>query len=142
MTKKQDDVGFEISMEFYGYDYRWTEEEGEHDYVFYENIYATVNSTELPSYTRYVNIPFGADTSFILKEHVVGWIEGQDFEFYVEATGKNLCVYPHGGFQIYNNMHRDEETDLPVAVENGGLVLVFATSNSPLKSVKIYKVTR
>lgn len=142
LTKYQDDIGFEISVEFYGYDYRWTQEEGDHDYVFYENIYATVNSTELPHYTRYVNIPFWHDASFIIKDCLRGWIEGLNFETDSEATGKTLRILPYGGFEVYNHMHFDEEAGLPVAVENGGFVGFFSDDDSPLKSVKIYKVTR
>lgn len=143
MTKKQDDVGFEISVEFYGGDYRWTQEEGNHDYAFYENIYAIVNSTEVPDYSRSVNVPHQGYTWFTIKESLRGYISGYETFVEVYETGKNLYIFPECYFEVQNSVHYTDtgDTPMPSEVENGGFIVVYSDTDSPLKSVKIYKVT-
>lgn len=139
LTKRQDDIGFEIVIENYGCDYRWSQEEGDHDYVFYENKTSTTSSAEVPCYNRYINIPFWADSSVIIKEMLNGYMSGDEIRIYIEDTDKEFLIQPWNFFNIYAGIHFNEGI---IVVENGGVIEIGSDSNNPLKSVKIYKITR
>lgn len=94
LTKRQDNIGFEIVIENCGYDYRWSEEEGNHDYVFYENMTSTTSSAEVPYYSRYTNIPCVADSSVIVKEVLSGWVSGNEINAHIEDTDKEFRLQP------------------------------------------------
>lgn len=141
LTKRQDGVGFEIVAENYAFQYDWNQENGDHNYIYLEDTFATISSADVPWYTRYTNVPY-SDISYVSKEELAGELSG--FEKYYEypindTTSRFFVLRPAVYFNIHNGAHLSDD-GIPTNVENGGFI-VFESDQSPFKSVKLYKVT-
>ena len=145
LTKYQDDIGFEIIVENYGYQYDYNNTNNDHNYVYLNNCFAAVSSADCPYFSRCVNIPVDYDgQQFTHKETLLGWIKGHEIqnEYQIDDTTKRCFrLYPSCRFNIENGVHYDFNTFLPTSVQNGGAI-VFESNDNPFKSVKIYKVIR
>lgn len=141
MTKKQDDVDFEIVAEFYACSYDYNEEYQQHNFRYLEDTFATVSSADSPYYTRYTNIPY-YEISYVGKEELQGEIYGYEkiFDYPIDdTTTRHFTLASSVYFDIYNGTHMSGDW-IPTNVENGGFIMIESGQN-PLKSVKIYKVT-
>ena len=147
LTKKQDDISFEIVTENYACQYEWNHEEGfKQNSMILEDVFAVGSSTEVPYFSRGVNIPyFYYEQQFTCKEALFGAIYGYDFDDdhpIDDTIEKCFELRPSCDFYIYNGLHVDFDNDgTPIVVENGGTLMLEASAY-PFKSVKIYKVYR
>lgn len=142
MTRKQDDVGFEIVAELYAFNFDFNEEYQQHNFIYLEDTFATVSSADSPYYDRCINIP-SYDFSYVYKEALQGAVYGQErfIEYPIDdVTTRNFVLLPSVYFNIYNGTHMSMDDWIPTNVENGGFIVIESSEN-PFKSVKIYKVT-
>lgn len=147
LTRYQDGVSFEIITENYAYQYDYNDENGEHNRTYLQDITSICSSTEIPYFSRYVNLPYHNDgeQELICKETLRGEIYGYEVSnnyMIDDNTERCFKLYPGLFFNIDNGVHYDfDNGGTPANVENGGSI-VLETYDCPLKSVKIYKITR
>lgn len=145
LTKRQDNIGFEIVAENYAFQYDYHRDNGSYNYIFFEDIFSTVSSADSPYYTRYTNVPFWGNQSHVIKELIRGEMYGPDMSYdhpIDDMSERKFRLYPFVLFDVENGTHYDFDNDFaPTNVENGGHIII-ETDESPFKSVKIYKITR
>lgn len=145
LTKRQDGVGFEIVAENYAYQYDWNQDNGDFNHTYLEDVFATVNSVDAPWYARYTNAPIYTNQQYVCKEILIGEAYGPEvLDGYPidETTERCFRLYPGVSFYVANGMHYDFDNDWsPTNIINGGCIMIEA-GGSPIKSVKIYKITR
>lgn len=146
LTKRQDNISFEIICEHYAYQYDWNNESQQHNYIYFENVFATSSSADSPHYTRYTNVPilYSDNQIYVCKEKLHGEIYGLEhsYEYLIDdVTERSFRLEPYLLFDVNNGTHYDLDNDwAPINIENGGCIMLEA-GDSPFKSVKIYKIT-
>lgn len=145
LTKRQDNIGFEIVCENYARQYDYNDENGEHNVTYLQDVFAINSSMDIPYFSRYVNLPYYGEQQVICKEtlrgEVYGFEVGNDYAI-DDVTDRCFSLLSGFFFNIDNGLHCDFDNDgTPTNVENGGSIILESNGN-PFKSVKIYKITR
>lgn len=145
LTKRQDNIGFEIVAENYAFQHDWNEDNGDFNYVYFEDIFATVSSADIPYYARYTNVPHPDYQSYVCKEILRGELNGFEIAYDYpinDMTNRCFRLFPGIYFNVESGTHYDFDNDwAPTNIEKGGCIMIEA-NNSRIKSVKIYKITR
>lgn len=139
LTQKQDNVDFDIVAEVYGYEYYYTEGEGESDCTALEDVY-TISSVQASD--CFINMPDYNFPSFAHKEVLNGMMGSHETSIQIkidDKTYKNIWLCPWINIYIVNGTHFDEDYS-PTSVETGGFIGLYA--ENPFKSIRIYKVTK
>ena len=98
-----------------------------------------------PYYARYTNLPHPNYQSYVRKETLSGELYGYEISYDYpidDVTDRSFGLHPFMHFNIENGTHCDFDNNLaPINIENGGCIMI-ESGDSPIKSVKIYKITR
>lgn len=145
MTQYQDDVSVEIVAEIYAYEYYYNiDEQYDYNYRNLEEAIGISSSRCAPYSNYYVNVPVPSDNGEFISKNVfyegLGAFDIQSEIPLDDTTMKCFRLAPYAQIFAYNGIQYDFDDFIPSYVDNGGSIVFYA--DNPIKSIKIYKVTK